>query len=107
MTATENNPKLDAFEMHRQARELRAQAIGQGFEAVMKAAQGWLLRHILEPIQHRATQRRQFDELMSMDDHMLRDLGLARGNIAYSFQHGRDPVVPKPANTNDPAHKAA
>ncbi len=39
---------------------------------------------------------------MNMDDHMLPDLGLSRGGIAYAFAHGREG---EPANSNAPQTK--
>jgi hypothetical protein len=39
---------------------------------------------------------------MAMDDHMLRDLGLSRGGVAYAFEHGREAEA---ANTNAPRTK--
>ena len=56
----------------------------------------------LEPMRARARRERQLEELMAMDDHMLRDLGVSRGGIAYAFDHGREA---EPANTNAPLTK--
>lgn len=43
--------------------------------------------------------RRAISELWSMDDRMLRDLGLGRAGIFYAIDHGREDVPP-PANAN-------
>ena len=55
----------------------------------------------------RVRRERQLEELMAMDDHMLRDLGLSRGGIAYAFDHGREGefAAGEPANTNAPLAK--
>jgi len=43
--------------------------------------------------------QRAIVELWSMDDRMLRDLGLGRAGIFYAIDHGREDVSP-PANAN-------
>ena len=47
--------------------------------------------------------RRAIDELMTLDDRTLRDLGLNRAGVLYVVDHGREDV-PAPANAN--AHGA-
>ena len=66
------------------------------------ALKGLVKRHIVDPMRARARRERQLEELMGMDDHMLRDLGLSRGGIAYAFDHGREA---EPANANAPLSK--
>jgi uncharacterized protein YjiS (DUF1127 family) len=107
MKPAKYNPEFDTFDFYKQAHALRAQAIGRAFGRLVRVVAGWLKRAIVAPVLSRAEQRRQFDELLAMDDHMLRDLGIARGNIVYAFEHGREPELPTPANTNRPTHKAA
>ena len=43
--------------------------------------------------------QRAIAELWSMDDRMLRDLGLGRAGIFYAIDHGREDIPP-PANVN-------
>lgn len=43
--------------------------------------------------------KRAIAELWSMDDRMLRDLGLGRAGIFYAVDHGREDI-PTPANVN-------
>jgi uncharacterized protein YjiS (DUF1127 family) len=104
---TTNGKAIDEVAIHRAARELRAKALA---ELVGKAGRGikaLVLRAIVDPIRARARRERQLEELMGMDDHMLRDLGLSRGGIAYAFNHGRDGEFAgaEPANANAPLTK--
>ncbi|HEY7607755.1 MAG TPA: DUF1127 domain-containing protein [Alphaproteobacteria bacterium] len=107
MTPTNGKPFVDEFAVYRAARELRAQAaaalIGKAFSGV----KGLVKRHLVEPLRARAQRERQLEELMNMDDHMLRDLGLSRGGIAHAFKHGRDAARgdAEPANSNAPLTK--
>lgn len=102
MYTTNGKAILDEAAIHRAASQLRAQAIadllgkaGRGIKALVK-------RNIVDPIRARARRERQLEELMGMDDHMLRDLGLSRGGITYAFDHGREA---EPANANAPLTK--
>ncbi len=102
MITTNGKSYRDEIAIYKAARELRAKAIA---ELVGKAAggiRGLVKRYLVDPMRARALRRRQLDELLSMDDHMLRDLGLSRGGIAYAFEHGREG---EPANANAPITK--
>jgi len=48
--------------------------------------------------------KRAIAELWSMDDRMLRDLGLGRAGIFYAVDHGREDI-PTPANVNTETKK--
>lgn len=103
MNATNGNSHLDELAIYQAASRMRAQHFAA---LVAKAAAGikaWAQRHISAPLHARALRQRQLDELSQMDDHMLRDLGLSRGGIAYAFEHGREV---EPANANEPPAKA-
>jgi uncharacterized protein YjiS (DUF1127 family) len=102
MTPTNGKPLTDEFALYHAARELRAKAFAEMIGKAAGGVKGLVKRHILEPIRARATRQRQLDELMNMDDHMLRDLGLSRGGIAHAFEHGREA---EPANANTPLTK--
>jgi uncharacterized protein YjiS (DUF1127 family) len=107
MYTTNGKAIFDEIAIHRAARELRAKAFA---ELVGKAGRGiksLVLRTIVDPIRARARRERQLEELMGMDDHMLRDLGLSRGGIAYAFDHGRDGEFAgaEAANANAPLAK--
>lgn len=106
MTRTNlESPRLSQLELYATARRLRAEAIGKAVRAAASGLKGWVKRHLVDPARSRALRQRQFGELTGMDEHMLRDLGISRGNIAYAFEHGRDDV-PVPANVNQPERKA-
>ena len=92
---------LDEAALYQAARLARAEAFA---DLIRKAAHGiaGLFRRFATPLRARAQRQRQLEELMSMDDHMLRDLGLSRGGISYAFEHGREAET---ANTNAPFRK--
>ncbi len=62
-------------------------AIGAAFARLRKTWRDWRAR------------RRAIDELMTLDDRTLRDLGLNRAGVIYVVDHGREDV-PLPANVN-------
>lgn len=102
MYTTNGKAIVDEAAIHRAARELRAKAFAELIGKAGRGIKGLVLRNIVEPLRARARRERQLEELMSMDDHMLRDLGLSRGGIAYAFDHGREA---EPANANAPLTK--
>jgi uncharacterized protein YjiS (DUF1127 family) len=102
MYTTNEKAIFDEAAIHRAARELRAKAVADLFGAAGRGIKALVKRHIVDPVRARARRERQLEELMAMDDHMLRDLGLSRGGIAYAFDHGREA---EPANTNAPLTK--
>lgn len=103
MTPTNEKTFPDEFAIYQAARKHRAEAIAHLVGKAASGITGWVKRHVVEPLHARAQRQRQFEELTNMDDHMLRDLGLSRGGIAYAFEHGREG---EPANTNAPSKKA-
>jgi uncharacterized protein YjiS (DUF1127 family) len=102
MTPTNEKPFIDEFAIYRTARELRAKAVAELIGKAAGGLKGLVKRQLVEPLRARAQRQRQLEELLHMDDHMLRDLGLARGGIAYAFEHGREA---EPANANAPLTK--
>lgn len=102
MTPTNGKPLLDEFAIYHAARALRAKAFAEMIGKAAGGITGLVKRHILAPMRARAQRQRQLEELMGMDDHMLRDLGLSRGGIAHAFEHGRED---EPANVNTPLSK--
>jgi|GEM_PF-3085560 len=66
------------------ARVMRAQQAGVIARAVVKAARG-LFAGLLE----RARQRQAMAHLNGMDDHLLRDIGLTRGEINAAVLRGK------------------
>lgn len=102
MNATNEKTYPDEFAIYHAARRARAEAVASLLRKAASGIKGWVRRHVIAPLRARVARQRQLDELMHMDDHMLRDLGLSRGGIAYAFEHGREI---EPANTNTPATK--
>ena len=103
MTPTNEKTHPDEFAIYQAAHRLRAEAFADLFGKAAAGIKGWVKRHVVGPLSARAQRQRQLEELTNMDDHMLRDLGLSRGGIAYAFEHGREA---EPANANAPSHKA-
>ena len=108
MTPTNEKSFFDASAIAHAARAARARAFAEFIGAVAGGIKS-LTNRFAAPLRARAQRQRQLEELLSMDDHMLRDLGLSRGGIAYAFAHGRDAEVGRaefgvgePANTNTP-----
>ena len=109
MTPTNDKSFPDEFAIYQAARVARAEAFADLVRKVSNGIAGLVKRRLVEPLRARAQRRHQLEELLNMDDHMLRDLGLSRGGIAYAFEHGRDAEVGRaefgggePANTNTP-----
>jgi uncharacterized protein YjiS (DUF1127 family) len=107
MTTTNEKSFTDEFAIYRAANAARAQAVAELIGKASSGIKGLVKRHIVEPLRVRARRQRQLEELMHMDDHMLRDLGLSRGGIAYAFEHGREGEFAgaEPANVNVPLSK--
>lgn len=107
MSLTNGKAIFDEAEIYRAAREQRAKAFAELFGKAASGIKALVTRHLVEPVRARVRRQHQLEELMSMDDHMLRDLGLSRGGIAYAFEHGREAEIggAKPANTNTPLTK--
>ena len=102
MYTTNGKAIFDEAAIYRAAREHRARAFAELFGRVGRGIKALVARHIVEPLRARVRRQHQLEELMGMDDHMLRDLGLSRGGIAYAFDHGREA---EPANANAPLSK--
>ena len=102
MYTTNGKAMLDEVAIHRVARELRAKAVAELIGKAGRGIKALVIGRLVEPLRARARRQRQLEELMAMDDHMLRDLGLSRGGIAYAFDHGREA---EPANSNAPLTK--
>ena len=102
MNTTNGKAIFDEAAIYRAAREMRAQATAELLGRAGHAIKRFVIGHIVEPLRARSRRQHQLEELMAMDDHMLRDLGLSRGGIAYAFEHGREGEA---ANSNAPLTK--
>ena len=107
MNTTNGKAIFDEAAIYRAAREMRAQATAELLGKAGRGIKRFVTRHIVEPLRARSRRQHQLEELMAMDDHMLRDLGLSRGGIAYAFEHGRDGEFAgaEAANSNAPLTK--
>lgn len=89
----------DEIALIRAAQAERNLYVAAAAERAGKALVRFLRTRVLKPIARRRQYRQQYEQLVHMDDHMLHDLGISRGEIAYVMNHGR-PV--DAANTNLP-----
>jgi uncharacterized protein YjiS (DUF1127 family) len=102
MNTTNGKAINDEFALYHAARAARAKAFAELLGKLAGGITGLVKHRLLAPMRARAQRQRQLEELMNMDDHMLRDLGLSRGGIAHAFEHGREA---QPANVNTPITK--
>lgn len=93
---------VDHAAILRRAHELRNESLRKVFGAPFRVLGRFVQRHVIAPIGRRSAETRQLAELRAMDDNMLRDIGISRGNIEFAFRHGRDSDLPLPANANRP-----
>jgi uncharacterized protein YjiS (DUF1127 family) len=69
----------------------------------MSAFRNFLDRHIVRPLADWQDRRSAADELMGLDDHMLADIGIRRGDIPGI---ATGVIAPRHANENRP-HRVA
>ncbi|MBM3585633.1 MAG: DUF1127 domain-containing protein [Alphaproteobacteria bacterium] len=86
----------DRFALRDRAGAARAAALSQGIKAVVR----WL-----RAVHERHQTRRATLELARLDDRMLADIGIGRGDIPYVLVHGR--VAGDAANDDRPLALAA
>ncbi|MGH6904158.1 MAG: DUF1127 domain-containing protein [Geminicoccaceae bacterium] len=103
--APEEWARIDPIIYVTAARQLQAQAtaeaIGAGWRGIRRGLTGLaglVRRHLLEPLARRAQRRRAHAELAALDDRLLADIGLRRGDIQLAL-NGRlaDPRVARRA----------
>ncbi len=89
----------DESALLRLAQEERGRYIAEYVDRATAAIGRFLRTRVVGPIVRRRQYRQQMDQLTHMDDHMLHDLGISRGEIAYVMAHGRQVDA---ANSNLP-----
>ena len=52
------------------------------------AVRGFVTARVVAPVLRRLEERRQYESLATMDEHLLRDLGITRGEVDHVFRHG-------------------
>ncbi len=77
------------------ARALRHQSYLKTFGVIGRA-----IGAVLRAIREHSARKRALDELLSLDDRGLRDIGINRAGVYFAVDHGREDV-PAPANLND------
>jgi uncharacterized protein YjiS (DUF1127 family) len=103
--AIEEWARIDPTIYVTRARQLQAQAmaeaIGAGWRVIRRglaSLTGLVRRHLIEPIRSRSQRQRAVAALAAMDDRLLADIGLRRGDIVLAVD-GRlaDPRVTRRA----------
>jgi uncharacterized protein YjiS (DUF1127 family) len=100
-----NEIEVDEFEILRRAQAARGEAYAYVFRAVFGRIGSWIRSGVIEPLRRNNRYNSEYRELMGMGDALYRDLGISRGQIAYTMRHGRDIQARKPANLNDTGGK--
>jgi uncharacterized protein YjiS (DUF1127 family) len=113
--ATEEWARIDPTIFVTRARQLQAQAmaeaIGAGWRGIRRGLSGLtgLVRaHLLEPIGRRLQRQQALAALAAMDDRLLADIGLRRGDIVLAVDGRladprvarRRPAAPDPAQAD-------
>jgi uncharacterized protein YjiS (DUF1127 family) len=62
--------------------------VSHALGGVAGAVRGFVTERLVAPVLHRLEERRQYESLATMDEHLLRDLGITRGEIDHVFRHG-------------------
>ena len=88
---------LDSQTLHRRARARRARHFAILLRRSSRRLARFLTRRVLGAVPAYFQRRREAQELMGMDDRMLRDMGVTRGAIFHALDFGRHA-----ANTNEP-----
>lgn len=99
MSSKETFHVIDEIALIRAAQAERNRYIAGYIGRASRAVAHFLRKRVIVPIAHRRRHRQQYEQLIHMDDHLLHDLGISRGEIAYVMAHGRQV---DPANTNQP-----
>lgn len=97
-------PKIDPVVYAVEGRRLQARAMADAYRAGWRALRhglsgtaGWLRRHAFGRFVQRAREARAIDHLMALDDRLLSDIGLRRGDIPLAVRGSLDdPRIARP-----------
>jgi uncharacterized protein YjiS (DUF1127 family) len=80
------DPLVYVAEARRLQARAMAEALGAGWRALGRALSGLaaLVRQLLQPLARRSERRRAIGRLAELDDRLLADIGLRRGDIALA-----------------------
>lgn len=87
------------------AREMRAVEVGEALGSALRAIGRVVDTVLITPVRRWRQQQQAYRELMSLDDHVLHDIGITRADIPYVVR-GRAPAR-RPAANDDSPRKAA
>ena len=87
------------------AREMRAVEVGEALGSALRAIGRFVDKILIAPVRRWREQQQAYRELMSLDDHVLHDIGITRADIPYVVR-GRPPARRRAANDDSP-RKAA
>ena len=77
---------LDYFAAYTAASQLRALAVGDAIAAAIRGLRRLYAAAVTAPAARRRARDSAYRELMSLDDHMLKDIGITKGDIPYVVQ---------------------
>jgi uncharacterized protein YjiS (DUF1127 family) len=97
MFSTQSHP-YDESSLYHAAQRARAVYLRSAVRRLKHWLRNWLDARA-SALRTKRQDARQLQELMAMDDHMLRDIGISRSGAYFAFRYGR--VLPHAANTND------
>lgn len=102
-TQSLSNSAPDMQALTQAARAARAESVGDLF-AKMGAFVVRVGKSMVHPFKEIRSRQKAYEELMGLDDYMLRDLGISRAQIRFIVSHGREAEVA--ANANEPRRAA-
>lgn len=80
--------RIDAFALYSAANAQRALAVGEAIGTAVVGLRRLYRALVVARLERRRARRAAYRELMSMDEHMLKDIGITRGDIPYVVRGG-------------------
>lgn len=87
-SVTDADGRIDNFALYATANAQRALAVGEAIGAAVAGLRRLYRTLVVARLERRRTRQAAYRELMSMDEHMLRDIGITRGDIPYVVRGG-------------------